>query len=234
MLDFSEIAAISALRTSKVVTLSPESVTILLSIAEAQIRFDWENNGASLTDAEWDTANKWIAQAEYEVMTNVLSGTISAFATVLPPMGSLECDGASYLRVDYPELYAVLDAAFIIDADNFAVPDLRGRTVIGVGTGSGLTPRAMNDTGGEETHTLTTAEMPSHSHGVTDPSHAHTEGNALPALSAAIVGVPIPSAVPGLGVTGAALTGISIQSTGGDGAHENMQPFMALRYAIWT
>lgn len=215
------------------VILSAESVTILLSIAAAQCRSDWENNDAALSDAEWDTANEWTAQAEYEIMTSVLSGTISAFATTLPPPGSLECDGASYLRVDYPTLYAALDSAFIIDADNFSVPDLRGRAIIGVGTGSGLTARAMNDSDGEETHTLITAETPSHSHGVTDPTHAHAEGNAAPSVGAALLGVPIPSAVPGVGVTGASSTGITIQTAGSDGAHQNMSPFVALRFAIW-
>jgi len=215
--------------------LSPESVTILLSLAEdGHVRRNWENSGAKLTDAEWDTADEWVSVAEYELMVNLITGTIFPFAASALPVGALECDGTSYLRVDYPALYAALDAVFIIDADNFTVPDLRGRTVIGVGSGSGLSPRAMNDTGGEETHVLITAELSAHSHGVTDPTHIHTEGIAVPSIGAAIVGVPVPSAVPGVGVTGAASTGISIQSTGSDAPHENMPPFLAVRYAIWT
>lgn len=61
-------------------------------------------------------------------------------------------------------------------------PDLRGRFILGSGTGAGLTARSSGQTGGEENHTLTTAELPSHSHQVDPPSTAtsnngsHTHG----------------------------------------------------------
>lgn len=144
-------------------------------------------------------------------------GTIIVFATASPPYGVLECDGSNYDRVDYPALYAALDSAYVIDADTFATPDLRGRVVVGVGSGSGLTTRAIADTGGEETHTLTEGEM---------PSHIHTQNNTPGAI---VIPVGAPSAFfadtqPGL----PAWTG----STGGDGAHENMPPFHALKYGI--
>jgi len=141
----------------------------------------------------------------------------------------LLCDGASLLRTDYPDLYAVIGTTYgAADGTHFSIPDLRGRVALSAGAGSGLSSYSLGDVGGEEAHTLTVAETPSHGH--SDTGHTHSEGNALPAVGAAIVGVPIPSAVPAVGVTGLGFAGIS--NTGGDGAHNNLQPFLALNYLI--
>lgn len=141
-------------------------------------------------------------------------GAIIAYATANPPANSLACDGASYDRVDYPALYAALDDAFLLDADTFIVPDLRGRTVIGTGTGSGLSARSMGDSAGAERITLSTDEIPSHSHG---------ESIAVPTLINGGLEAPASSATPGSGTTG---------SAGGGASHDNMMPYFALRYAI--
>ena len=53
-------------------------------------------------------------------------------------------------------------------------PDLRGRFVLGSGSGTSLTSRTLGQTGGEENHTLTASEMPSHSHSVDPPSTGTT------------------------------------------------------------
>lgn len=187
---------------------------------------NWRKGG----DAEVDTAvermtDLWFSLRQVPRMV----GTIMAWAGDINnlPYGALLCDGSTYARTAYPSLYAVLDPVFIIDADNFRVPDMRGRVAIGVGTGSGLSPRAMDDTLGEETHVLVETEMPAHSHSTVP--HSHSEGIAVPAV-AQITVVPQPSAVPGVGVTGP--SGVTVNSTGGDGAHNNMQPSIALLYLI--
>lgn len=141
-------------------------------------------------------------------------GTVLPTAAAAIPDYALACDGATYMRVDYPELYAALDTAFIVDADHFRVPDLAGRVVIGDGTGGGPFSYAVGDTGGEATHTLTIAEMPSHSHSYTSPL---LSGTATPPPLDVALPNPIPS---------------STGSTGGDGAHENRQPYLALRWYI--
>jgi len=155
-------------------------------------------------------------------------GTIIAYMTNTPPLGTLACDGATHLRVDFPDLYADLPAVFIVDADHFVTPDLRGRTVVGVGTGSGLSPRAIGDVFGEETHTLTVAELASHSH--VDTGHSHTESAAAPTAITIGAGVPAPSAIPAPSLTGAGSANLA--NSGGDGAHNNIQPSTALNYAV--
>ena len=54
----------------------------------------------------------------------MLLGSIQAVATATNPDNTIPCDGSTYLRVDYPSLYAVMHTDFIIDADHFKTPTL--------------------------------------------------------------------------------------------------------------
>lgn len=117
-------------------------------------------------------------------------------------------------------------------------PDLRNRFVLCAGQDSGGT-YDVGDTGGEATHVLTTTEMPTHAHGVTDPSHAHTinpvawgtgsggTNRTYNSGSGGLIGTE-----PFSGSVNAAYTGISIQNAGSGGAHNNMPPFTALVFIM--
>lgn len=157
-----------------------------------------------------------------------LIGQVTLFAGDEIPADWLECDGTTYLRTTYPALYAALGDAFHVDADHFVVPDMRGRVPVGVDAAHTSPPFDLGETGGEETHTLVTAETPSHSH--TDAGHNHTEVTATPTAILIGAGAPAPSALPGVGITGTGTA--SIQPTGGDGGHNNLQPYLVLRYII--
>lgn len=187
---------------------------------------NWELFGA-ITPEEIATAMQDMFWQYAETDAACMIGAIIPYATDTTPDGTLYCDGSTYQRTDYPALYNVLASIFIVDADSFVVPDLRGRVAIGDGTGSGLTPRTIGDSLGQETHVLTIAELASHAH--TTQPHTHAEGIATPSLAETPI-IPIPSAVPGVGVTGAAT--VTVDSTGSDTAHNNMQPSLALRYCI--
>jgi len=146
-------------------------------------------------------------------------GLIVSYITENPPPYTLPCDGGTYLKADYPELYALLDPTFIISSTEFTTPDLRGRTIVGVGQGSGLTLRAVGDTFGTETHQLTEAEL---------AAHVHEYSPAIVGdLDVEGVGIPQPNAaqiVP--------LATYNTYSTGGDIPHENIQPSLAISYAV--
>jgi microcystin-dependent protein len=110
----------------------------------------------------------------------------------------------------------------------FALPDLRGRVPLASGQGIGLTNRNVGDIGGEETHTLNTSEIPSHAHTIAvDTSIGTTEKPAggVPARNAA--GIP----QYGTGLTGL-MNVAAVAPTGGNGAHNNMQPFMTVTFII--
>jgi len=177
--------------------------------------YNWENVDGITPEAAAERALEMYLQfTEGQGMI----GTITPYMTALPPQGFLECDGAAHLRIEYPELYALLDTPFIVDADTFITPDLRGRTVIGAGTGAGLTPRSVGASGGEENHTLNVSEMPSHQHNEYLLQDLKRLG--VNELANIVFGNPIPNPL------------FQTDFTGGDEPHNNMQPFAALKYGV--
>lgn len=157
-------------------------------------------------------------------------GEIIPYAgTTSPDARWLICDGASLLRADYPDLFAIVGSTYgSVDGSHFNLPDLAGRVPMGAGTGSGLTARSVGDAVGEETHVLTVAEQATHSH--LDSGHTHADGNATPTLIAIGAGVPAASAVPSIGVTGSG--NANLDSSGSDNPHNNVQPSLVITYLI--
>lgn len=194
------------------------------------VPYNFEKYGALTPEQTAQRFEDMVDQFAYNQGVCRTIGEIIWFAgSASPDARWLFCDGSSVLRADYPDLFNVIGVFFgSVDADHFNIPDLRGRVPLGIGSAPGLTSYAVGDNGGEETHTLVTSETPSHSH--TDTGHTHSEGVAAPAVGAAIVGVPIPSAIPAVGITGLGFANLS--SAGSDGAHNNLQPYLALNALI--
>lgn len=175
---------------------------------------DIDETYTDVTDSEWDTILGYVDGLLYEAK-NPMIGMIIPFMTESPPANVLACDGSEYLRVDFPELFAVLDSVFIVDDDHFKVPDLRGRTVIGVGDGTGLSSRSIGSSGGEENHQLTEGELANHVHSIPlTTTTLAVEPGEIAVLS------PIPILTQSTG------------DTGGDSPHNNMQPFYSLNYGV--
>lgn len=149
-------------------------------------------------------------------------GTVKPFGQATLPGGWVACDGSAISRTTYAGLFAVLSTTWGVGdgATTFNVPDLRGRTAIGSGTGSGLTARTLAATGGAETHTLVIGEMPAHTH--TGPNGAE------------IMLYPGGGNTPETGTTsgGDLPHEPATASTGGGGAHNNMQPFAVVTMGI--
>ena len=157
------------------------------------------------------------------------AGMLVPYAGAAAPTGWLLCYGQAISRTTYADLFTAIGTAYGTGdgSTTFNVPDLRGRTVAGKdnmgGTSAdrltdqsgGLDGDVLGDTGGTETHTLTTAEMPAHTHSV--PSGGNTSSNYA-------LGGPAGSQ------SGAQTTG----STGGGDAHNNIQPTIILNYIIKT
>jgi len=170
----------------------------------------------------------------------VPAGTIVQSAAINTPDGWLTCNGALLNKIAYVDLFAAIGNLYggLITDLSFNLPDLRGRVGIGaIGNGliSGLSERLMGASGGAETHTLTTSEMPSHSHGVNDPGHRHSytnTSNDQNLFSAINNETAADQQETDNQLTGNSVTGITIIDAGGGNAHNNMQPFLVIRYLI--
>jgi microcystin-dependent protein len=143
------------------------------------------------------------------------------------PKGWALCNGQLLPINQNQPLFSLLGTTFGGDGRvNFALPDLRARTPIHVGNG-----HTLGERGGEQGHTLSQAELPTHFHFLqasstqgnsTNPNFGGT-GNVFATDPGNIYGPPI-----GL----AALNPASVSAVGGSQAHLNMQPFLALSFII--
>lgn len=202
----------------------PNDVDLIMAVngAIGQLAYasNWEQFGLATAD---ETAAMMLDMyLDYLESDVCMIGTVIPFATVDPPNHCLVCDGATYLRADYPTLYDRLLPGLQLDADSFQVPDLVDRTV--TGAGNTYAPLAA---GGEAEHTLIEAEMPNHAH--TAQPHAHGYNMPIPLVDA-LGAVPEPGVQIFPSVTDPAT--VIINPTGGGQAHNNMPPYLALRYCI--
>ena len=96
-------------------------------------------------------------------------GQIILFVGTYAPEGWLFCWGQELQIVQYQPLFAIIGTQFGGNGTStFKLPDLRGRFPVGSGTGPGLTARTQAQSGGAETVTLTTAQIPAHQHPITN------------------------------------------------------------------
>ena len=140
------------------------------------------------------------------------------------PKGWAMCNGQLLPINQNQALFALLGTTFGGDGRvNFALPDLRGRTPIHVGSG-----HTLGERGGEQAHTLSIAELPTHTHVLSGTS---TNGDLLiPAgnLLAPTASQMYHSADANL----VAFASEAVANVGGSQAHLNMQPFLTLTFCI--
>lgn len=154
-------------------------------------------------------------------------GTITAFAGSAAPLGALICDGSSVLRSAYPALFAVIGTTYgSVDGTHFTLPDMRGRALVGYDA-TQTEFNALGKTGGEKTHVLTTAEMPSHNH----LAPSKPQGAIIYWDGTSTYGYQAGSG--SFGSTGGSNVANWFQNTGGGGAHNNLQPYITVNYLIW-
>jgi microcystin-dependent protein len=166
----------------------------------------------------------------------VPAGTIVQSASINVPDGWLNCNGALLNKIAYAELFFAIGNVYGGEPTDlsFNLPDMRGRVGIGAGQGADLTNRIMGEKSGVETHALNVDEMPAHNHGVTDPGHFHGYINNTgdQSVNNILSNETAADQEDYSATTGVSTTGISINNTGSGLGHNNMQPFLVIRYLI--
>ena len=144
---------------------------------------------------------------------------------VFAPKGWALCNGQLLPINQNQALFSLLGTTFGGDGRvNFALPDLRGRTPIHVGSG-----HTLGEKGGEQAHTLSIAELPQHAHVVNATSVQAT--TSTPATNV-MLAQSTPQNLYGAASNLQAMSPATITSTGGSQAHLNMQPFLTLSFCI--
>lgn len=119
--------------------------------------------------------------------TTIPPGALMAYGGAAAPTGWLLCDGTTVSQADYAALYTALGTTFNTGgeaAGTFRLPGTARKTLVGAGgAGTATLGNAVGNTGGEESHTMTTGEMVAHTHAAgtlvnaAESSHTHGVGS---------------------------------------------------------
>jgi microcystin-dependent protein len=162
-------------------------------------------------------------------MSQPFIGEIRIFAGSFAPANWAFCDGQALAISQNDALFSLLGTTYGGDGVNtFNLPDLRGRLPLHQGTDGGSS-YVLGQNGGVESVTLSTQQIPAHTHpfavvGSRSGEHSSPDGN-LPAQSLNVT--PYINDVPSGGFVSAA-----IGQTGGSQPHENLQPFLCVSFII--
>lgn len=187
---------------------------------------------------------KWDSGAS----SGVPSGSITMFAAAAAPDGWLLCQGQAVSREDYSVLFGIIGTAYGVGdgSTTFNLPDLRGNVPVGLKS-TDADFDALGETGGVKTHTLTSAQMPAHTH--TQNAHTHTQNAHAHKEYLKTTGYETSWTFDWSGSAAIHYSGATDrntdnttatnqdttptnQNTGGGEAHPNVQPYIVLNYII--
>jgi len=164
-------------------------------------------------------------------------GQIQYFGFNFAPRGWAFCDGQLLPISQNTALFSLLGTTYGGDGrTTFGLPDDRGRVFIGMGNGPGLSNYQIGQRGGVERVTLTTTQIPSHTHGL---SAAVLQGTPLSGDTAALTDNALAltfaraysTMAPTASMHTDSISGLT-DATGGSQSHENRQPFLVVNCSI--
>lgn len=140
------------------------------------------------------------------------------------PKGWALCNGQLLPINQNQALFSLLGTTFGGDGRvNFGLPNLQGK--VPIHTGGGFT---LGQTGGEQSHTLTSAELPTHTHALQATS---SNGSAIIPTGNLLAG-STPQLYHAQDANVTPMNAASVTNVGGSQPHLNMQPFLALNFSI--
>ena len=162
-------------------------------------------------------------------MSGPFIGEIRMFGGNFAPREWAFCDGQLLAINQYDALFSLLGTTYGGDGrSTFGLPDLRGRVPIHQGQGPGLSNRRIGSKAGAETATVTTAQLPVHTHPMGASSQAGTSASPAAAVPAA-VGL---TARYHVGPAFDEMYAAAVSLDGGGQSHTNVQPFQCVNFII--
>ena len=157
-------------------------------------------------------------------------GEIRMFGGNFAPVGWMFCQGQTLPISENDVLFNLIGTTYGGDGqETFRLPDLQGRIPIHQGTASSGTTYQLGENGGVESVTLSTQQIPTHSHPLTatggQPGNQVSPAGNVPAMSLNVV--PYINEAP----TGS-FAASAVGPSGGSQPHENMQPFLCVNFII--
>ncbi len=162
-------------------------------------------------------------------MSEPFVGEIRMFAGNFAPRSWAFCDGQLMAVSQNDALFSLLLTIFGgVGRTTFGLPDMRGRLSVHAGSGPGLSPRRLGAKGGAEHVTLTTNQLPSHSHDY----HGSTAAGNTSAPAGKVLAGRAGNATYLESPATASMAANSVSNTGGSQSHTNTMPFLCVNYII--
>lgn len=164
-------------------------------------------------------------------MSEPYLGQVVAVGFSFAPVGWALCDGSLLSISQNSALFSLIGTYYGGDGrTTFALPDLRGRAVIGQGQAPGLQTYMVGQAGGAETVTLAAGQFAAHTHAM---AGAGSVSSGTPGTSVVFGTPPVGVQVYANSGGNSALSANTVGPAGGqNGPHENRQPFLTINYII--
>jgi microcystin-dependent protein len=153
------------------------------------------------------------------------------FGGSFAPAGWMTCDGQLLPISEYDTLFNLIGTTYGGDGQStFALPNLSGRAALHMGS-NGISTYTIGESGGVTSVTLTTNQIPSHTHPAVGDNNASTTNSGSP--SNGFYGNTSPNQIYSAGtVAGRIHPMMTLPSQGGSQPHDNMQPYLAVTFII--